>query len=120
MTEQVLLWASPARLMAGRGRFEWRITVIRSRWDGAPSTLYEFRPFGATAWESQRRWPSYDINNGMTLGLPAVTRELHDLHRETLRQWFRPATEPTHAGLQYVMPGCEKDQTRGPAQMSLF
>lgn len=32
----------------------------------------------------------------------------------------RPATEPTPAGLQYIMPGCEKDQTRGPAQMSLF
>jgi hypothetical protein len=30
------------------------------------------------------------------------------------------ATEPTQAGLQYVMPGCEKDQTRGPSQMSLF
>lgn len=32
----------------------------------------------------------------------------------------RAATEPTPAGLQYVMPGCEKDQTRGPVQMSLF
>ena len=31
-----------------------------------------------------------------------------------------PATEPTAAGLQYVMPGCEKDQSRGPSQMSLF
>lgn len=31
-----------------------------------------------------------------------------------------PATEPTPIGLQYVIPGCEKDQTRGPAQMSLF
>lgn len=31
-----------------------------------------------------------------------------------------PATEPTRAGLQYVMQGCEKDRTRGPAQMDLF
>lgn len=31
-----------------------------------------------------------------------------------------PMTEPTPQGLQFVMPGCEKDQTRGPAQMSLF
>ena len=30
------------------------------------------------------------------------------------------ATEPTPAGLQFVMPGCEKDQTRGPKQLSLF
>ena len=30
------------------------------------------------------------------------------------------ATEPTQAGLQYVIPGCERDQSRGPAQLSLF
>lgn len=32
----------------------------------------------------------------------------------------QPATEPTQAGLQYVMPGCEKDRTRGPSQLDLF
>lgn len=31
-----------------------------------------------------------------------------------------PATEPTEAGLQYVVPGCEKDRSRGPVQMDLF
>lgn len=31
-----------------------------------------------------------------------------------------PATEPTPIGLQYVIPGCEKDQSRGPAQFNLF
>jgi len=30
------------------------------------------------------------------------------------------ATEPTEQGLQYVMPGCEKDKTRGPTQADLF
>lgn len=30
------------------------------------------------------------------------------------------ATEPTPAGLQYVMPGCDKDRSRGPVQMDLF
>lgn len=30
------------------------------------------------------------------------------------------ATEPTPEGLQYVMPGCEKDRSRGPAQGDLF
>lgn len=31
-----------------------------------------------------------------------------------------PATEPTPAGNQYVLPGCEKDKRRGPSQMDLF
>jgi len=31
-----------------------------------------------------------------------------------------PATEPTEQGLQYVIPGCEKDRTRGPVQGDLF
>jgi membrane protein required for beta-lactamase induction len=31
-----------------------------------------------------------------------------------------PATEPTPSGLQYTIPGCEKDRTRGPVQMDLF
>ena len=30
------------------------------------------------------------------------------------------ATEPTDQGLQYVIPGCEKDRTRGPKQGDLF
>jgi len=30
------------------------------------------------------------------------------------------ATEPTEAGLQYVLPGCERDKSRGPAQADLF
>lgn len=30
------------------------------------------------------------------------------------------ATEPTAAGLQYVMPGCERDRDRGPVQGDLF
>jgi hypothetical protein len=30
------------------------------------------------------------------------------------------ATEPTEQGNQYVMPGCEKDRSRGPRQMDMF
>lgn len=30
------------------------------------------------------------------------------------------ATEPTEQGNQYVIPGCEKDRSRGPAQGDLF
>jgi len=29
-------------------------------------------------------------------------------------------TEPTEQGNQYVIPGCEKDKTRGPKQMDFF
>ena len=31
-----------------------------------------------------------------------------------------PATEPTEQGNQYVIPGCEKDKTRGSKQTDLF
>jgi hypothetical protein len=30
------------------------------------------------------------------------------------------STEPTEQGNQYVIPGCEKDRTRGPTQGDLF
>jgi hypothetical protein len=30
------------------------------------------------------------------------------------------ATEPTEQGNQFVIPGCEKDRTRGPKQGDLF
>lgn len=45
-------------------------------------------------------------------GLDALADKL-DAMRE-------PATEPTPEGLQYVVPGCEKDRRRGPEQMELF
>jgi hypothetical protein len=128
--EIVLLWGSPAMLAAGRGRFEWRVIVYQQGWDKTargfgPFTAYEWRPLGSSPWQAQEAWPSYDADNGATAGLPAVTRELYDRHRRTLRDIIaenKPAaaTEPTPEGLQYVMPGCEKDRTRGPAQMDLF
>ncbi len=34
--------------------------------------------------------------------------------------WELPATEPTPAGNQFIIPGCEKDKTRGPTQADLF
>ena len=34
--------------------------------------------------------------------------------------WIEPVTEPTPQGNQYVMPGCERDKSRGPAQMDLW
>ncbi len=30
------------------------------------------------------------------------------------------ATEPTEQGNQYVIPGCERDKSRGPEQPDLF
>lgn len=38
----------------------------------------------------------------------------------TIAAGARLTTEPTPAGLQYVMPGCEKDRSRGPRQLDLF
>lgn len=40
--------------------------------------------------------------------------------RSTSLYYSNRATEPTEAGLQYVMPGCEKDRSRGPVQTELF
>lgn len=42
------------------------------------------------------------------------------LAEQDARQAKALATEPTDQGLQYVIPGCEKDKTRGPKQMDLF
>lgn len=40
------------------------------------------------------------------------------IRRDNIADGF--ATEPTEQGNQYVIPGCEKDKTRGPKQMDLF
>jgi hypothetical protein len=41
---------------------------------------------------------------------------------ELEQNWLKTqaSTEPTSAGLQYVMDGCQKDRTRGPVQMDMF
>lgn len=44
---------------------------------------------------------------------------LADYHKATVHPLSR-ATEPTEQGSQYIIPGCEKDKTRGPKQMELF
>jgi hypothetical protein len=49
-----------------------------------------------------------------------------DLSAIAKRSWVQPEkpivypTEPTPIGNQYVIPGCEKDKTRGPVQPDLF
>lgn len=52
---------------------------------------------------------------------PANQRQF-DAYPQGLQRWLssEPATEPTDQGLQYVMPGCEKDRSRGSKQADLF
>ncbi len=125
---EVLIWASPSMYYAPRGGgSEWRLIVFRREWSARPVTSYEWRTVRDAGWRSQREWPSYDFNNGSTLGLPPVTRELwkvwqHEVKRLIEGDEFAGApTEPTAAGLQYVMPGCEKDRSRSSKpQLELF
>lgn len=48
----------------------------------------------------------------------------HKAQPASIAEWWealrRPPTEPTPEGLQYVIPGCEKDHSRGPKQGELF
>jgi hypothetical protein len=59
------------------GAHEWRLVYCPSG-----STFYEWRRVGDDCWQHHKRWPRYDFNNGMTLGLPVRLRELAALERE--------------------------------------
>jgi hypothetical protein len=130
LLKHVLLWGSPAR--QDRTGKQWRVIVYQRGFDPDCATFgpyvgYEWRPYPSADWRPETDWPGYDHNDGQTAGLPDVTQEIYKANRETLdlmlsakRDKRRPSTEPTPAGLQYVMPGCEKDQKRGPVKMSLF
>jgi hypothetical protein len=126
MSDPVLLWASPPMYYPAGGGSEWRLIVYRHGWSQSPVTAYEWHRTNETGWQAHKQWPTYDFNNGSTLGLPPVTRELWKVWQHQARAIIKgdefggPATEPTEAGLQYVIPGCEKDRTRGPIQMTLF
>lgn len=127
--DTILLWGSST--MADRKGIQWRLIVFQRGCDASaagfgPFTAFQWRSGPDHNWKDQEVWPAYNPDNGQTAGLPVVTRDLYEFHRPTLdamlatKRARRAATEPTPEGLQYVMPGCEKDRTRGPAQLSLF
>jgi len=61
-----------------------------------------------------------DFKKAMTLGRDLQRRFKADYEARQEGAHYSP-TEPTQAGLQYVIPGCEKDQSRNPnKQMELF
>lgn len=62
-----------------------------------------------------RRADMADVADELTADLASARDLLAQLDR---RAAF--ATEPTDQGNQYVIPGCEKDKSRGPSQMDLF
>ena len=52
------------------GKHYWRVAVV-SRGDSTPRyTEYQWRHVDGQGWQGHKQWPAYDINNGMTLGLP--------------------------------------------------
>lgn len=59
------------------GKHEWRM-----RFEIGGTTAYEWRRLGTAAWQGQRQWPSYNVNNGLTLGLPASLKKLWERERE--------------------------------------
>lgn len=58
------------------GKHEWRM-----RFEIGGTTAYEWRRLGTAAWQGQRQWPSYDLNNGLTSGLPASLKKLWERER---------------------------------------
>jgi hypothetical protein len=53
------------------GKHEWRI-----RYEVSGTINYEWRRPPAQSWKHYRDWPTYDFNNGMTLGLPVGLKRL--------------------------------------------
>lgn len=53
------------------GTHEWRI-----RYDVSGTINYEWRRPPAHSWRACCYWPTYDFNNGMTLGLPKGLKRL--------------------------------------------
>lgn len=56
-------------------------------------------------------------------GPQAAPKPRVQVHRDNIAKVERAAPLPweaTAAGLQYVVPGCEKDPDKGPAQGALF
>ena len=65
------------------GKHDWRVIVVDSRFGNSRCTEYQWRGmFGY--WRSSRDWPSYDINNGMTLGLPKTLAKLYEREKDAL------------------------------------
>lgn len=62
-------WASEALAI---GRHDWRMVSF----DGAQAE-YQWRASGTLVWRAAREWPTYDFNNGQTLGLPSRLRSLY-------------------------------------------
>lgn len=55
------------------GTHEWRI-----RYDVSGTINYEWRRPPAHSWRACCDWPTYDFNNGMTLGLPKGLKRLFE------------------------------------------
>lgn len=53
------------------GKHEWRL-----RYEVSGTINYEWRRPPAQSWRHYRDWPTYDFNNGMTLGLPKGLKRL--------------------------------------------
>jgi hypothetical protein len=61
-----------------------------------------------SVWQGERFIGRLDAHEAVKL--------LHDLRYGA----DEPVTEPTEQGNQFVIPGCERDKSRGPKQMDLF
>jgi len=77
------------------GRNDWRIIVDDSRAiPGQRSTAFQFRRQHTDAWQSQRLWPSYNINDGMHLGLPRSVAGIYRQHADAIAAAIAGEPEP--------------------------
>lgn len=86
------------------GKHQWRCVVKDGRWGIV--TEYQFRlipPPGqpAPTWTDGREWPTYNINDGMYLGMPKSLTSLYEQYKEQIKAALngQPIPEPAQASL---------------------
>lgn len=84
------------------GKHEWCLTVKPyisplNGDQGERCTEYFWRRSPGDRWQRGRFWPRYDINNGMTLGMPASLRGYFETHETAIRHWLDHGRAPEQA-----------------------
>lgn len=67
------------------GKHEWRM-VVKDHYLGGRCTSFQFVRQNEFYWSDGREWPSYNINDGMYLGLPKSLRRLYNAHKDEINQ----------------------------------
>ena len=79
------IWASEPMQI---GKHAWRLIVYSHPLYGR-CTDYEFRRRQDDPWRSERKWRTYNSNNGSHAGCPKTLRKLYDKHESTVAALLR-------------------------------